>query len=81
MEVVRKYMDAESLRSIMTLPEDFKNRRVEVIILPVEETGKKNKKPSDVERAIRKLAGAVPYTDLSLEELRKERLGKYEAVD
>lgn len=43
MEVVRKYMDAESLLSIMTLPEDFKNRRVEVIILPVEETKKRIK--------------------------------------
>ena len=43
MEVVRKYMDAESLLSIMALPEDFKNRRVEVIILPVEETEKRIK--------------------------------------
>lgn len=57
-------MDAESLLSVMALPEDFKNRRVEVIVLPVEETEKKNKNTSDVERAIKKLAGAVPYTDL-----------------
>jgi len=39
----------------------------------------KRKKRSDAERAIKKLTGAVPYTDLSLEELREERLKKYEA--
>ena len=37
MEVVRKYINASSLMSIMKLPENFKNRKLEVIVLPTEE--------------------------------------------
>ncbi len=81
MEVIRKYIDAENLLSIMTLPETFKNRRLEVIILPAEEETKKKKKESDIDQAIQALAGAVPYTGLSLEELREERLNKYEDLN
>ena len=37
MEVVRKYVNASSLMTIMKLPENFKNQKLEVIILPTEE--------------------------------------------
>lgn len=37
MEVVRKYVNASSLMTIMKLPENFKNQKLEVIILPIEE--------------------------------------------
>ncbi len=37
MEVVREYIDANRLMSVMTLPEHFKDCRLEVIVLPGEE--------------------------------------------
>ena len=36
---------------------------------------------SDIDRAIQALSGAVPYTDMFLEELREERLQKYENIN
>ncbi|MBD5463400.1 MAG: hypothetical protein HDR24_10150 [Lachnospiraceae bacterium] len=81
MEVLRKYIDADSLMTIMKLPETFKNRKLEVIILPAEEQQKTFKRTSDIEQAIQSLIGAIPYTDMSLEELREERLKKYENID
>lgn len=80
MEVLRKYIDADSLMTVMHLPEAFKNRKLEVIILPVEEQ-KVSKKTADIEQAIQGLIGAVPYTDMSLEELREERLKRYEDIN
>lgn len=81
MEVLRKYIDADSLMTVMHLPETFKNRRLEVIILPAEEQQRESKKAADIEQAIQSLIGAVPYTDMPLEELREERLKKYENID
>lgn len=81
MEVVRKYIDANSLMTIMTLPENFRNRKLEVIVLPTEEQVETSKNVSDIESAIQSLVGAVPYTDMSLSELREERLQKYENID
>lgn len=81
MEVLRKYIDANSLMAVMRLPETFRNRKLEVIVLPVEEQQKTPKMTSDIDQAIQSLLGAVPYTDMSLEELRGERLEKYENID
>lgn len=81
MEVVRKYMDADSLMTVLNLPEKFRNRRLEVIILPAEEQEKASKKVADIEQALQALVGAIPYTDMSLEEVREERLKKYENID
>lgn len=81
MEVVRKYMDADNLMTVMKLPEKFKNRKLEVIILPAEEQENTPKKATDIEQALQSLVGAIPYTDMSLEELREERLKKYEDIN
>lgn len=81
MEVVRKYIDADSLMTVMKLPEKFRNRKLEVIILPVEDREGVSKKKTDIEQALQSLAGAIPYTDMTLEELREERLRKYENID
>ena len=35
MEVVRKIVDAKKLMSVIPLPETMRNRRVEVIVLPL----------------------------------------------
>lgn len=42
---------------------------------------KENKKSEDVESIVQSLIGALPSTDMSLEDFREERLRKYEAVD
>ncbi len=35
------------------------------------------KNESDIDKAIKAISGAVPHTDMSLTELREERLRKY----
>lgn len=69
MEVIRKYINASSLLSIMKLPENFKNQKLEVIILPTEE---KESSEEDVKDIVQSLVGAIPYTDMTLSELREE---------
>lgn len=46
-----------------------------------EETGETSKKATEIDAALQSLLGAVPYTDMSLLELREERLRKYESFD
>lgn len=79
MEVIRKFINANSLMSIMNLPETFKGRRLEVIVLPADEQTSVEQR-AGVQDIVQSLIGAIPHTDLSLEELRGERLGKYETA-
>ena len=81
MEVVRKYIDADSLMTVMKLPEKFRNRKLEVIILPAEKKKKTSRKAVEIEQALQSLIGSIPYTDMTLKELREERLRKYENID
>ena len=80
MEVIRKFIDANALMSIMALPETFRNRKLEIIVLPTEEDTPVRQE-AEVEDVVQSLIGAIPYTGLTLSELREERLGKYEAAD
>ena len=80
MEAIRKYIDASSLMSIMTLPESFINRKLEVLVFPTEEQESEREK-IDIESVVQSLIGAIPDTDISLEELREERRHKYETVN
>ena len=36
MEAIRRYIDASSLMAVMALPEAFKNRKLEVLVFPME---------------------------------------------
>ena len=81
MEVVRKYIDADSLMTVMKLPEKFRNRKLEVIILPAEEQEKTSRKAVEIDQALQSLIGSISYTDMTLKELREERLRKYENID
>ena len=76
-----KYHHFEIAQEVMRLPEQFRNRKLEVLIIPAEEPEKSSKKAADIDRALQSLIGAIPYTDMSLEELREERLKKYEDID
>ncbi len=80
MEAIRRYIDASSLMSVMTLPETFKNRKLEVLVFPTEEQ-EAVKGKMDIESVVQSLVGAIPDTDMSLEELREERRHKYETAD
>ena len=80
MEVTRKFIDANSLMSIMALPETFRNRKLEIIVLPTEEETTTQQKP-DVAGIVQSLVGAIPHTDMTLSELRDERLEKYETAN
>lgn len=78
MEAIRKYIDASSLMAVMALPETFKNRKLEVLIFPTDE---QEAKKEDVESVVQSLIGAIPATDMSLEEMQEERRRKYETAD
>lgn len=80
MEVIRHYLDADVLRSVIPLPDSFHNRRLEIIVRPAqEEPLAKDKK--QVEEALRALSGAIQDTGKTLDDYRAERLKKYEAAD
>ena len=79
MEVVRRFIDANNLMSIMPLPEAFQGRKLEIIVLPAEEPDVATDK-ADTKSIVQSLIGAIPSTDLTLSALRDERLGKYEVT-
>ena len=61
MEVIRKFIDANSLMSIMALLEAFRNRKLEVIVLPADEEVAIQQKP-DVAGIVQSLVGGnSPY--------------------
>lgn len=80
MEVVRKFVDSQNLMSILSLPETFRNRKLEIIIHLVEEQASDTQK-QDISLIVQSLIGSIPHTDLTLAELREERLGKYETAN
>lgn len=80
MEAIRQYIDASNLMSVMTLPETFKNRKLEVLVFPTDEQ-ETVKEKIDIESVVQSLIGSIPDVDMTLEELQEERRHKYETVD
>ncbi|MCD8105667.1 MAG: hypothetical protein LUF35_11895 [Lachnospiraceae bacterium] len=85
MEVVRQFIDAKKLMSVMALPRSLQNSRLEVIVLPAESEradirvpAKKNLK---VDSIVDSLVGILPDDGRSLDDYRAERLSKYEIAD
>ena len=37
MEAIRRYVEAEELMTILSLPEQYRNRKLEVIVIPSDE--------------------------------------------
>lgn len=81
MEVVRKFIDANRLMSIIPLPDTLKNRRLEIIVLPAEEYTESVQKDDKIENIVDSLTGIIPDSGMTLQEYRAERLGKYEISD
>lgn len=76
MEAVRKILDASQLTSVISLPETFKNRKLEVIVFPVEEAADPEWEKEKIEMVVDSLTGSVPNAGLELEEYRDERLAE-----
>ncbi len=59
METVRKYVGVDSLMKVMRLSEKFRNRKLEVIILPIEEYQEGFIRAVDIDRALQSLVGEI----------------------
>ena len=86
MQAVRQVVHSNLLENIISLPRDFLNRNVEVIIFVKEE---KRALPSltkkDIDAMLKgsiteSLIGALPYSDISVKDYREERLKKCECA-
>ncbi|MCD8078400.1 MAG: hypothetical protein LUE63_08535 [Lachnospiraceae bacterium] len=85
MEMVRQYIDASKLMSVISLPKALQNSLLEIIVFPAEnmnqekaETKDKGTRVSDI---VDSLTGIIPDNGMTLEDYRAERLSKYETAD
>jgi hypothetical protein len=85
MEIFREIIDADQLLPVMNLPQALRHLKVEVTISPVSTPGRTEKSrltrkmiddmlPGSITES---LTGVLPLTDMTLEEIRAERLSKY----
>ena len=85
MEFIREIIDSNILNQVITLPQSFHDRKVEILIFPVQEQeamASINKETMNelMEGSItQSLIGAVPHPDISSEEIRSQRLRKYDS--
>ncbi len=70
MNAVKAYVNADALTNIITLPTSFTGKEVEITI---RETGKK-------QSIVDKYAGFAAGLNMSAEDVRDERLRKYEVA-
>jgi len=84
MEFVREIVDSSVLDQVLALPRSFLNRKVEILVFPVKGKQKsvnigKEKIDELMEGSItQSLIGAVPHSDITIEEIRSMRLRKYD---
>jgi len=85
MEVVRQFIDAKKLMSVIPLPKALQNSRLEIIILPAEDKESDQSISADktvrVNSIVDSLVGIIPDNGMTLEDYRAERLSKYEIAD
>jgi hypothetical protein len=87
MEAIRKVVDGSLLDSIISLPQHFQNRKVEIIVLPVEEPIESQKiSAAEMDSILvgsitESLMGSLPDEGKTLDDYREERLQKYEYID
>jgi hypothetical protein len=86
-EYIRQIVEGAELASVISLPRSFRSGKVEVIVMAIEETLTSSKySGNNIDEMLKNsitqsLIGAIPITEISLEEIREERLRKYESVD
>jgi len=87
MEAVRQVIESNLLEGVILLPKGFQNKKVEVIVfLKEEKTSLPSLTKKDIDAllkdsVIQSLIGALPKSDLTLEDYRAERLKKYDCAD
>ena len=74
MEFVRKIVNGEDLKDIIEIPTSLINKRVEIIIIPLEENNKTNKKKKSLSGILSK------YADTTLME-KEEKIWYEEAQE
>jgi len=86
MEVVRQIIDGSELANVIPLPTSFRNGKVEIIVLPIilEKFLATKYSGKDLDEMLegsitQSLIGAIPISEISLEEIREERVRKYES--
>ena len=87
MEAVRQIIDSKLLNGVISLPKDFHNKKVEVIVFLKEEPSPMpSLTKSDIDIMLKgsiteSLIGILPQSNMELEDYRSERLNKYERTD
>jgi len=97
MEAVREVIDSNLLNGVISLPEKFRNQKVEVIVFLGKLDGTNESAPTkkkdlasltkaDVDEMFKgsiaeSLIGIIPDTGMTLEDYRAERLKKYECAN
>jgi len=71
MEAVKRYLSSDMLKDIVTLPKSFIGKKLEVIIIPVEEH-------SNVRDLLASIKGPVPDNTTTLDDIHEERWKAYE---
>jgi hypothetical protein len=85
--VFRQIVNADTLSAGIAVPPNFRNKKVEVIIRPLDEpTPLPRIERSELEAMMEgsvalSLLGALPHSDITLEEIKAERLSRYERTD
>ena len=83
MEFVRKIVDASSLMKIVQLPDTLMNRKLEIIVLPVDDNQKEmileSMTVTGLSDITQSLLGSIPISDITIEQIKEERLNKYES--
>jgi hypothetical protein len=87
MEAVRRIVEGSQLSNVIPLPHYFRNRKLEIIVIPAEDSTdsplpSRNEIDAMLEGSLTQtLIGSVPNTERTLEDYRAERLSKYERID
>ena len=87
MEAVKQIIESRLLNGVISLPKNFQNKKVEIIIfLNEEKTDMPKLIMADINKMLKEsitesLIGAVPQSNMALEDYRAERLKKYECID
>jgi hypothetical protein len=85
MEFIREIIDSDVLDKVLPLPRSFHDRKVEILVFPIREQERKiyidrDKINELMEGSVtQSLIGAIPHSDMSLDEIRSLRLQKYDS--
>ena len=85
--MIKQIIDSELLNGVISLPENFQNKKVEIIVfLKEEKTAAPSLTKNDIDLMLKgsvteSLIGALPQSAMALEDYRAERLNKYERAD